>query len=58
MRERLSFSYPPELKKKLQTLAQRDQRTMSSYIQKVLLEHLGKFKWKTTRRRTKKGGKV
>ena len=37
---RLSFSYPEELKEKLQTLAIKDSRSLSSYVQKILLEHI------------------
>ena len=37
---RLSFSYPEELKEKLQKLATKDSRTLSSYVQKVLAEHI------------------
>ena len=37
---RLSFSYPLELKEKLQGLAKKDRRSMSGYVQKVLETHI------------------
>jgi predicted DNA-binding protein len=40
--ERLSFSYPVEMKAQLQALADRDQRKVSQYIQLVLKDHLDK----------------
>ncbi|MDP8268218.1 MAG: hypothetical protein P9L97_05765 [Candidatus Tenebribacter davisii] len=39
---RLSFSYPEELKEKIMELALRDGRTLSSYVQKVLVEDIEK----------------
>ena len=37
---RISFSYSEELKKKLQMLAKNDKRSLSSYIQKILSDHV------------------
>jgi predicted DNA-binding protein len=37
---RMSFSYPDDMKDKLTELAKQDCRSLSSYIQKVLLAHL------------------
>lgn len=37
---RLSFSYPEEMKKELQSLADEDCRSLSSYIQVVLANHI------------------
>lgn len=36
----MSFSYPQEMKDKLLKLAQKDSRTLSSYIQKILHKHM------------------
>lgn len=37
---RTTFSYPPELKKKMEELATKNQRSLSNYIQIVLNDHL------------------
>lgn len=37
---RISFSYPQKMKDQLLVLAEKDCRSLSSYIQKVLAEHL------------------
>ena len=37
---RMSFSYPEEYKEKLLVLAKQDARTLSSYVQKIFMEHL------------------
>lgn len=39
---RMSFSYPQKMKDKLQLLAERDCRSLSSYVQKILAAHLEK----------------
>lgn len=39
---RLSFSYPQEMKDELLELAKADSRTLSSYVQRVLADHLKK----------------
>lgn len=39
---RLSFSYPEEMKAKLKGLAKKDCRSLSSYIQMILSEHIEK----------------
>lgn len=39
---RLSFSYPQEMKEELQKLAENDQRSLSSYIQVILANHIEK----------------
>ncbi len=52
---RMSFSYPQEMKKKLQSLAKDDCRTLSSYIQRVLADHLEKSPNKKSNKRPVKG---
>ena len=37
---RLSFSYPEAMKKRLQVLAKKDNRSLSSYVQNVLSDHI------------------
>lgn len=37
---RLSFSYPEKMRDKLQTLAKKDGRSLSSYVQRILTKHL------------------
>lgn len=49
---RLSFSYPEKLKTKLQALAKKDNRSVSSYIQDVLIRHI-KDNYKTPPRKKK-----
>lgn len=39
---RISFSYPQKMKDKLKVLAEKDCRTLSSYIQTILADHLDK----------------
>jgi len=51
---RLSFSYPEELKEELQKLASKDSRTLSSYIQKLLQDHITENTIKPKQLNTKK----
>lgn len=51
--ERMSFSYPEEMKKILQKLAKEDDRKLSSYIQKVLTDHINKKKAEKAKGRRK-----
>lgn len=37
---RMSFSFPDELKEKMQELADKEDRTVSAYIKLVLTKHL------------------
>jgi len=37
---RLSFSYPQKMKEKLSVLAEKDCRSLSSYIQMILANHI------------------
>jgi len=50
---RLSFSYPEGLKNQLVVLAKKDNRSLSSYVQNVLSDHIEK-KTPKKRKRTKK----
>jgi len=45
---RLSFSYPIELKEQLLELAANDSRTLSSYVQKLITDHIEENESKIT----------
>ena len=52
---RLSFTYQERMKNKLKFLAEKENRTLSSYVQKILADHLDKkFKKKLKTKKTKK----
>ena len=51
---RLSFSYPEEQKNALMKLAKNDSRSLSSYVQKVLGDHIDKHAPKKKKKRKKK----
>lgn len=55
---RLSFSYPEVMKEKLITLAKKDSRSLSSYVQMVLADHIEAKKARAPKKkRTKKVNK-
>jgi len=54
---RLSFSYPEDMKRKLLILAKKDNRSLSSYVQNILSDHIDVNKPAPKKKKVKKSQK-
>lgn len=55
---RLSFSYPEEMKNAIQKLADKDSRSLSSYVQRVLTKHIEQATGRKAKKKKKRTGKA